>query len=424
MRWACVVSTPNWEVIRGSLEESGIDTAWNRDNPDDALALLATHPPDIVLVEARSGLVSAELVSRCDTAGIRLVALITGPDADTVADSLGIGERVRHPRDLSLIAQGLPPGSGDTAGYDNAPGELWAVWGPPGSPGRTTMAIAMCASLVTRGYRAVLVDADPRGGTVAPALGILDDVPGFIAACRLAKRGELNAPELQRLLSRYSLQARTMSVLTGLTRMMCRGEAPTASVSAVVEKLRESFDLVIVDAGSDLVGDSELSHAEPSDHAQLSSDLLSLADAVIAVAHASPTGVARLARSLPDATRLAPGRVHVWLNGVDPVRRALREEGVLAEALWRFAEVSDYSPIHRDDAMRHAVMAGVTPQEIPGKHPALVGVEAALQRVLDSRGMARVPQSTLTRDTVTPPTLSAEVWKGLQHLWKKVTAVR
>jgi MinD-like ATPase involved in chromosome partitioning or flagellar assembly len=69
------------------------------------------------------------------------------------------------------------------------PGRVIVVWGPAGSPGRTTVACGLAAVLAERGRRTTLVDADPYGGSVAPTLGILDEVSGILSAARLVSSG-------------------------------------------------------------------------------------------------------------------------------------------------------------------------------------------------------------------------------------------
>src|SRR5690625_6043335 len=63
------------------------------------------------------------------------------------------------------------------------------------------------------GQRTLLVDADPYGGRVAPALGLLDEASGLIAATRAAGRGALS-PE--GLLEQAVGISATLRVLVGI----------------------------------------------------------------------------------------------------------------------------------------------------------------------------------------------------------------
>src|SRR5699024_10390954 len=72
---------------------------------------------------------------------------------------------------------------------ENRDVRIIAVWGPAVAPCRTTLSIEIAASLARPEHKTLLVDADSYGGMVAPAMGLLDEPPGIIAASRLAVQG-------------------------------------------------------------------------------------------------------------------------------------------------------------------------------------------------------------------------------------------
>ena len=76
------------------------------------------------------------------------------------------------------------------------PGMVIAVWGPTGAPGRTTVAVTLAVEAALLGVETLLVDADTYGGSVAQALGLLDEAPGLAAAARAANSGRRTAPPL------------------------------------------------------------------------------------------------------------------------------------------------------------------------------------------------------------------------------------
>src|SRR5579885_3012379 len=55
----------------------------------------------------------------------------------------------------------------------DGPGRVVTVWGPTGSPGRSTLAAALAGALAPVG-RVVLVDADRNRGALGPLLGVTD----------------------------------------------------------------------------------------------------------------------------------------------------------------------------------------------------------------------------------------------------------
>ena len=95
-----------------------------------------------------------------------------------------VARRPRHPLARPPRAHRRPRG---------ARGTVVTVWGPGGAPGRSSLAIAIAAELGAAGVYTALGDADTHGASIAPALGLLDEAPGFAAACRLAGAGALTA---------------------------------------------------------------------------------------------------------------------------------------------------------------------------------------------------------------------------------------
>jgi len=224
-----------------------------------------------------------------------------------------------------------------------------AVWGPAGAPGRTTIAIGLAAELAGRGLPVCLVDADTYGGAIAPALGLLDESPGFAAACRLAGSGSLTADELDRVAQRAPLGSTLrgthgeLRVLTGIGRPHRWPELSAERVTSVLEECRAWRPIVVVDTGFNLETDEELSSdllAPRRNAATIAA--LRAADDVVAVGTADPLGLARLLRTYPDlldvvlttSVRVVVNRVRSSVLGLDPA-------GQVRQTLDRFGGVSD-----------------------------------------------------------------------------------
>ena len=224
-----------------------------------------------------------------------------------------------------------------------------AVWGPAGAPGRTTIAIGLAAELAGRGLPVCLVDADTYGGAIAPALGLLDESPGFAAACRLAGSGSLTADELDRVAQRAPLGSTLrgthgeLRVLTGIGRPHRWPELSADRVTSVLEECRAWRPIVVVDTGFNLETDEELSSdllAPRRNAATIAA--LRAADDVVAVGTADPLGLARLLRTYPDlldvvlttSVRVVVNRVRSSVLGLDPA-------GQVRQTLDRFGGVSD-----------------------------------------------------------------------------------
>jgi MinD-like ATPase involved in chromosome partitioning or flagellar assembly len=179
------------------------------------------------------------------------------------------------------------------------------------------VAVGLAAVAADLGRRALLVDADVYGGTVAPMLGLLDEASGLLAAARAANHGELRQQVLVR-------QARTVNptlrVLTGLPRADRWVEVGSVLMRRILDTAATVSDLTVVDTGFSLEVDEELSYdtaAPRRNGATL--EILSRADVVVAVGGADPVSLGRLVRGIHDLRTAVPGVTpRVVVNRVRP----------------------------------------------------------------------------------------------------------
>lgn len=216
-------------------------------------------------------------------------------------------------------------------------GELVAVWGPTGAPGRTTIAVNVAAELARDGLQVLLIDADTYGGAVAQACGLTDEAPGLAAVARVAQHGQVDAGTL----ARHALELSPgLRVLTGITRAERWAELPAAALDEVWRAARAWSDVTVVDCGFSLETDEDLvydTHVSQRNAATLSA--LGAATQVIAVGSAEPLGLQRLVHALPTARGASSVEPVVVINRVRSEIAGARPEEAVADALLRFAQV-------------------------------------------------------------------------------------
>ena len=425
--WGVVASATIWQVVGKDWDKDALPLGWVSFSPVEAGELIEAGGITHLLVEARGDLLQESLVGLADSCGITLVALITGHAGEEVARQRGISLRVRQPADLHQILHPHPMSPAAASDGAATSGLTVAVWGPTGAPGRTTVATSLASLIAGRGLRVVVIDADTRSGAIAPALGLLDEVPGFIASCRLADREQLTPDDLRRLAHRYEQGGVAVDVLTGVTSGRHYPEVTPDNVEQVIAMAQTIWEVVVIDTGSDISPAGR--HPQPSE--MVATTCLRLADEAIALCQATPVGVARFARVIEDATTLRGGKPFpTVLNGVDPARRSLSDEATLREALRRFAGVSTLQVIARDTAAcRQAEMLGVSVVDcVPGSVmvsglKALAGgwVEDAMARRRRHGNATPEPRPAAPRRTPQPKTHGSGRWRILT---KRVFALR
>lgn len=261
-------------------------------------------------------------------------------------------------------------------------GTLVVVWGPAGAPGRSSVALALADELAQDEHRCVLVDADTYGGAQAQQLGLLDEVSGLMAACRVANQGrDVDLGDhLQVLRS-------SLSVLTGLPRPDMWIHVRRAALERVVERLRGTADVVVADVGFCLEPGEGVAGAGRN---QATATLLELADVVVAVGRADPVGLTRLVRGLHDLEDLGVVRPHVVLNQVRPGIGWSEQE--LASTVHRLAGSRPVALLpHDGPTLDAAALRGATPKEVAAGSPFVTAVAELGQHVREVTHTAVAP---------------------------------
>lgn len=406
-------------------------------NVRELLAAIDRHTPDVLIVGATAGTLTAELLAASDAGGIRVVALAGSPEERRYVASLGLHEvasadadwaevermltvsaeiplRIDHasaaPADVPTstppatpaTTTALPaprrarsrrsgsrrprfrPRAADTAQAPPADsaeamrtGAVIAVWGPTGAPGRTTLAINIAAEIAAAGHTVVLADVDTYSGSIAPSLGLLDEAPGFAAACRLAGSDTLTQRELERIAHRYNSPRGAFWVLTGIGRPSRWPELSAERVDGTIAALRQWTDYVVLDTGFSLERDEEISSdlfAPRRNAATLAA--LGSADTIVACGLADPVGMARFLRAWGDLIEvIGTDRVHVVMNRVRASAVGLGPNGQVQSALRRFGGIDAAVLVpHDQDGVDAAVLTGRTLRDAVPRSPARLGI--------------------------------------------------
>lgn len=352
---------------------------------EELVAKLPSAGSELVVVSASPQYLTARVVAACDGLGLRLVAIAGSAAERRFAASVGVADALDGPFSWSTEARaaaspahatapdpvGVPPVSAHPRGP--APGSVpdvtrvsevdeetrvrplrptglersvsrgtvIAVWGPDGAPGRTSIAIALAAELADAGATVALADADTRAAAVAPALGLLDEAPGFAAACRLASGGALDNLQFERIAQPHRLGRREVQVLTGIGRARRWPELSAERIAGVLTALRGWVELTVVDVAPSLERDEELMsdlHAPRRNAASL--EVLGSAERVIAVGAADPVGLSRFLHAYAELAELVgPERITTVINKVRPGAIGIDPAAQLRQTLARFGGI-------------------------------------------------------------------------------------
>lgn len=417
--------------IVSDIERNGNRVTLRAHGCEEVESAVARGNIDCAVIGAGEDHLSQRLLDACDVAGVRIVALAaTDADRRHAAD-LGLREileenagweqiesvldiatfhattardapsRGGHPERAALPRSEESHHQVEGQGQDRARravpeeqvtphrGEVIAVWGPAGAPGRTTVAITIAAELAAEGYSVVLADADTHSGAIAPSLGLLDEAPGFAAACRLASTGSLTTAELERVSERYSSPHGSFWVLTGIGRPHRWPELSGDRVAATLQVCRDWVDYTVVDTGFSLESDEEISsdlRAPQRNAATITA--LREADRVVAVGAGDPVGLSRFLRAHVDLLDLVdPERVLTVLNRIRSSVIGSNPSAQVEQTLLRFGGIVASALVPQDQgSLDAAILSGKTLADVASKSaPRLALRSLVTSRIMPQR---------------------------------------
>ena len=371
----------------------------------DLLASASAGLGAAAVVGADAPRLDAEVLARLGTLGVPVVGLVTAGDGDAArrltrwgadavveADPADLGAAVRQLGTAlrSLGAEPVPVAERDGE-EQPARGRVVTVWGPPGAPGRTSVAVALADEAARLATSVLIVDADTWAPSVPVVLGLVDDGPGLASACRRALAGSLDVDALAAVVREVRPG---LLVLPGIPRAGRWTEVRAAALSEVLAVARDLVDLVVVDVGAPLESDEELvfdTQAPRRNAAALVA--LEESDLVLAVGSADPLGLVRLVAGLAELRDAVRGvDVRVVMTRLRQSALGRRPEPAVSEALSRHAGIDLRWTVPDDRAAYDAALRdGRTLAEASPASPARHALRGVAVEVLRDLGL-REPQ--------------------------------
>jgi MinD-like ATPase involved in chromosome partitioning or flagellar assembly len=366
------------DSISMQLARHGFELSIRCSSGDELASQVSRTAPDLAIVAASPRYLNDRLMVEADAAGVRIIALVASDAERRYSASLGLLEVVASDAEWSEIEMLLTGNPGDSEPIaESRNGTVIAVWGPAGAPGRTSIAVCLAAELAASGATVVVADVDTHSGSLAPALGMLDEAPGFAAACRLAGADALTQGELERIGQRYLTARGSFWVLTGIGRPSRWPELSGERVTAAIAACRDWVDYTILDTGASLENDEEISSdlfAPRRNGATIAA--LHAADEVVAVGAADPVGLSRFLRAHVDLLEtIDTDRVTVLMNKVRASAIGPGASGQVCQTLKRFGGISNPVLVPHDQlGFDAAILTGRTLVDVAPKSPSRAAI--------------------------------------------------
>jgi MinD-like ATPase involved in chromosome partitioning or flagellar assembly len=251
-------------------------------------------------------------------------------------------------------------------------GQLIAIWGATGSPGKSSIALSVASELALAGQRVFLLDADTLSPSLNLLLGLTDHPAGVAAACRLVAQGRFDLVQLERLSVGLTTGRGEVVLMTGISDAERWPELSSDRVGVILDVARASFDSVVIDLASSIEGGLRPSIAAP-DRNELTREILARAEQVILVCAADPVGVHRFLLALQGLRQISlTGEVIAVVNRLRKSVLGAAPKQQLVETLSRLAQLNVAAfipddPITADLAIRNSLPMAMGRRGSPAK---------------------------------------------------------
>ncbi|MCL4291719.1 MAG: chromosome partitioning protein [Acidimicrobiia bacterium] len=393
----CGAGAP-WEaaLVRGlQRRELGVEVSRRCVDRAELLGVALRDRPAAVLLRAELPWLDRDLVGTLHDAGVAVVA-VEREAGSRPLERIGVTHRVTADATADEVAAllwsldeptpPLPAGGEATRSQDPAGGPapgppapagvLTAVWGGPGAPGRTSVAVHLAVEAARRGRRCILVEGDTWAPCLAQLLG-LPDGPGLAQAARLAIDGWPRP-----LASVLHDGPHGVQVLAGLPRAELWPELRERAWRAILDAARDEADVVVVDIAAPIEEDEELSFDRVPFRRNLATRVaLAEATGIVMVVAGHPVGIRhgvlarqQLERDLP----LAASRASTVVNRSPRGARRLQD---CSTELARFTGAAPVAFLPVEPAFERVVWEGRILHEVAARSAWLRELRGLVDRI-------------------------------------------
>lgn len=260
----------------------------------DLMGRAGAGAADAALLSPQAAGVDALLVARLRERGCRPIGWASSSAEVVLAQRSGLDQCVADPVDPAALRASVDTPRRGVAAEHGGSGIVVAVWGPPGSPGRSTVAALLAVGARRAGRSVLVVDADLAG----PRWNLLSEPGkvrnGLVTATRRAATGVVDLSDLTVQIGDQ------IDLLPGLAEPGRWLDVAPGAAGSVLRSAAALAETVVVD----LPGDIRPAHPAydlgwAHDAAAFPRAVLAEADLVVPVLSADPLGVHRFATWWP-----------------------------------------------------------------------------------------------------------------------------
>jgi len=278
----------------------------------------------------------------CDVYGIYLENDIdsleklvgVGVNSNFAIDETDVEKSLKGLINLLLNVSEIDKFSNELEDLSQVPG-LICVWGTNGSPGRSSVAINLSFSLASKNFPTLLVDLDAIVPSLAPALGLVSEVPGVSSLVHDALKGRLSQESIEKNVIEVNPG---LHVLTGISNPKRWPELRTEGLIQVLKLCSQMYANIICDLSAVLPEstDSSLNDVDIFRRFDHIPKVLEISSRNIFVLSATPLSLIRASEALEALHEINKSEPLIILNKINEINLGQKYESTVEAILGRW----------------------------------------------------------------------------------------
>ncbi|MFM8211677.1 MAG: CpaE family protein [Actinomycetes bacterium] len=319
----------------------------------DLISSIQTNKSATIIISADFALLNLETIKHISQNNLKVIGVYLADDLDQFEKlkNLGIkftqGINFKDVESSALQLFNLIVTKKENTTIESTIPGLISIWGNPGAPGRTSVAINTAYCLAKTNRPTLLIDLDAIAPSIASSLSLVSEIPGISSVIHDAMYGKLSKSNFDKNIFEVS---KNLHVITGISNAKRWLELRTTGLIEVLKYASQNYAHIVCDLSSVLPDQIDKDKFDQGifkrfDHVP---KILELSNRVVYVMQANPLSLIRCNENLEVLKEFNPLYPYIVLNRVNPVYLGKKYENLVNDILLRWTKIENIFIVEED----------------------------------------------------------------------------
>lgn len=319
----------------------------------DLISSIQTNKSATIIISADFALLNLETIKHISQNNLKVIGVYLADDLDQFEKLKNLGIKFTQGINFKDVeSSALQLFNLIVTKKENTPSEstipgLISIWGNPGAPGRTSVAINTAYCLAKTNRPTLLIDLDAIAPSIASSLSLVSEIPGISSVIHDAMYGKLSKSNFDKNIFEVS---KNLHVITGISNAKRWLELRTTGLIEVLKYASQNYAHIVCDLSSVLPDQIDKDKFDQGifkrfDHVP---KILELSNRVVYVMQANPLSLIRCNENLEVLKEFNPLDPYIVLNRINPVYLGKKYENLVNDILLRWTKIENIFIVEED----------------------------------------------------------------------------